>query len=145
MEAENLAFLPVVDDDMIPTLTVGTLASIDTSQSNTTGDRIWVLGVKGRYVFARTQHPSDDMILLKGDKTGLPIQIFKGDELAALNLLGRVVWIVHQPKLRRRVRLINTADLGANDARDLGAIIRAKRQRQTHVDHARQNAVAFGH
>jgi hypothetical protein len=37
------------------------------------------------------------MILLKADKTDLPVQIFKGDELATLKVLGRVVWIVHQP------------------------------------------------
>ena len=95
--AETLAFLPVICDDMAPTLTVGTLALIDTAQRDTKADGIFAFGVNGSYLFARVQHTSDDMILLKADKTDLPVQIFKGDELATLKVLGRVVWIVHQP------------------------------------------------
>jgi phage repressor protein C with HTH and peptisase S24 domain len=95
--AETLAFLPVICDDMAPTLTVGTLALIDTAQRDTKADGIFAFGVNGSYLFARVQHTSDDIILLKADKTDLPVQIFKGDELATLKVLGRVVWIVHQP------------------------------------------------
>lgn len=101
VNADTLAFLPVISDDMVPTLTVGALALIDTGQKETKHDTktdgIWAFGVKGSYVFARVQHPSDDMMLLKGDKPDQAVQIFKGDELATLKVLGRVVWIVHQP------------------------------------------------
>ncbi|MCF2872100.1 S24 family peptidase [Octadecabacter sp. G9-8] len=97
VNADTLAFLPVINDDMVPTLTVGTLALIDTAQKDTSADGIWAFSVKGSYVFARVQSPSNDMMLLKGDKPDQPVQIFKGDELATLKVLGRVVWIVHQP------------------------------------------------
>lgn len=97
MSIESLAFLPVIGDDMAPTLTGGALALIDTAQIKTGTSGIWALGIKGRYVFARVQHPSPDMVLLKGDKSDLPVQIFKGEEMAALKILGRVVWVAHQP------------------------------------------------
>lgn len=97
MEPDGLAFLPVIADDMAPTLTVGALALIDTAQTQTGDDGIWAFGLKGRYVFARVQHPSDDIVVLKGNKPDQPVQIFKGDELAALRVLGKVVWIAHQP------------------------------------------------
>jgi hypothetical protein len=35
--------------------------------------------------------------VLKGDKPNQPVQIFKDDELRALKVLGKVVWIAHQP------------------------------------------------
>jgi hypothetical protein len=95
--AETLAFLPVVTDDMIPTLTIGALALLDTSDVDLREDGIWALAVKGRYVFARIQRPSANMLVLKGDKPNQPVQIFKDDELRGLNVLGKVVWIAHQP------------------------------------------------
>lgn len=97
MAAESLAFLPVVADDMVPTLSVGSLALIDTAQTAPQDDGIWALAVKGRYVFARLQRPTPDIVVLKGDKPDQPVQILKGDELAALRVLGKVVWIAHQP------------------------------------------------
>ena len=97
MNAETLAFLPVINDDMVPTLTIGTLALIDTAQDDLTKDGIWAFSIKGQCVFARVQHPSDDILLLTSDKSDKPVQIFKAEQLATLRVLGRVVWIVHQP------------------------------------------------
>ena len=67
--AETLAFLPVVTDDMIPTLTIGALALLDTSDVDLHDDGIWALALKGRYVFARIQRPSPNMLVLKGRQT----------------------------------------------------------------------------
>jgi phage repressor protein C with HTH and peptisase S24 domain len=95
--AETLAFLPVVTDDMIPTLTIGALALLDTSDVDLHDDGIWALALKGRYVFARIQRPSPNMLVLKGDKPNQPVQVFKDAELRTLKVLGKVVWIAHQP------------------------------------------------
>lgn len=94
---EGLLFLPVLADDMAPTLTVGALALIDTSQTVTGGGGIWAFGIKGRFAFARVQCPAPDMMVLKGDKPDQPVQVFKGKERAALKILGKVVQIVRQP------------------------------------------------
>ncbi|MGJ8611570.1 MAG: S24 family peptidase, partial [Octadecabacter sp.] len=97
LDAEGLAFLPVLTDDMVPTLTVGALALLDTTRQTPEDDAIWALGLRGGYVFARVQRPSADMFVLKGDKPNQPVQILKGDELRALKVLGKVVWIAQQP------------------------------------------------
>lgn len=97
IDPKGLSFLPVLVDDMAPTLTVGALALIDTSKTSAGGDGIWAFGIKGRYAFARVQRPSANMMVLKGDKPDQPVQIFKGSELAALKILGKVVQIVRQP------------------------------------------------
>lgn len=97
LDADSLAFLPVIADDMAPTLKIGALALIDTAQTDGNDDGIWAISVKGHYVFARIQRPAPDMMVLKGDKPDQPVQIFKGSELSAMKLLGRVVWIAHQP------------------------------------------------
>ncbi|AGI67716.1 hypothetical protein OAN307_c20840 [Octadecabacter antarcticus 307] len=96
--AESLSFLPVVTDDMVPTLTVGALALLDSSDVEPRGDGIWALALKGRYMFARIQRPSPDMLVLKADKPNHPVQVFKGVELRALKVLGKVVWIAQQPQ-----------------------------------------------
>lgn len=96
MSADSLAFLPVVSDEMTPILTVGALALIDTSCQSLEDGGILALGLHGRYVFARVQRPSTDILILKGERSDRPVQIFKGDELAALRVLGKVVWVGRQ-------------------------------------------------
>lgn len=91
--AETLSFLPVINDDMVPTMTVGALALIDTAQTDTDRDGVFAIGVKGQYSFSRVHRPSSDMIVLMADKADQPLQFFKGDEIAAIRVLGRVVWI----------------------------------------------------
>lgn len=96
LNAAGLAFLPVLTDEMVPTLKIGSLALIDSAATDPKDDAIWALGLRGGYVFARVQRPTPDMLVLKGDKPNLPVQILKGDELRALKVLGKVVWLAHQ-------------------------------------------------
>ena len=95
---ETLAFLPVVTDAMSPTLRIGCLALIDTAQTDGSGGHIWAISIKGAYEFARMQQPNPDMLILKGDAPNHPVRVFKGHEWAAIEPLGRVVWIAHQPE-----------------------------------------------
>lgn len=97
MANEGLAFLPVIKSDMSPSLQVGALALIDTNHAGPKTEGIWALGVRGQYCFARIQRPSEDIIVLKIDRPDEPVQIFKGDEMAAIKILGRVVWVTQQP------------------------------------------------
>lgn len=96
MNAKSLAFLPVVSDEMAPVMTIGSLALIDTSQTSLSDGGIWALALKGNFVFARVQRPAKDILMLRGEKPDQPVQLFKGEELAALTVLGRVVWIGQQ-------------------------------------------------
>lgn len=98
LAAESLSFLPVVTDGMLPTLTIGALALLDTSDVEPRCDGIWALALRGHYLFARIQRPSPDMLVLKVDKPNQPVQVFNGVELRALKVLGKVVWIAHQPQ-----------------------------------------------
>lgn len=96
LRAEGLAFLPVLTDEMAPTLMVGTLALIDTAQSDGRDDDIWALSIKGRYGFARLQRPGPGMVILKRDAPKHSIEVLTGDALSTLRVLGKVVWIAHQ-------------------------------------------------
>lgn len=95
--AESLAFLPALTDDMAPILSVGALALIDASRTRADDDGIWAIGHGGRYTFARVQMPSPEMMILKCDRPNKPVQIFKGGELRTLKVIGRVVWCAQQP------------------------------------------------
>ena len=95
--AEVLAFLPALTDEMAPMLSVGALALIDASRTTADDDSIWAVSHGGRYTFARIQTPSPDMMILKCDKPNQPVQIIKGEELRMIKVIGRVVWCAQQP------------------------------------------------
>ena len=98
---ETLSFLPVVNDDMAPTLSVGALALVDTGRTALPAVAhdeagLWALATKGRYVFARAQRPDADMMILTFDRPDRPMQIFKGEDLRTLTVLGQVVWVAQR-------------------------------------------------
>lgn len=98
----------VMGDSMFPTLSPGDMVLLDTSktappvrQRSSTDRRrtaIWAIVENGEARIKRVERPSDTTMLLISDNTDYPPELISGDQLAVVQIIGKVVWWGHTSK-----------------------------------------------
>jgi phage repressor protein C with HTH and peptisase S24 domain len=90
---KNLLLISVSGDSMEPTLANGDLIVVDTTEGRFKSDAIYVLQQGDRLWVKRLHYKLDGTVLVKSDNASkYEPELFKGDQLESLRIIGRVVW-----------------------------------------------------
>lgn len=90
---ENLLLISVTGDSMEPTLSDGDLIAVDTTQGRFKSDAVYVLQQGDRLWVKRVHYKLDGSVQIKSDNAAkYEPEIFRGDQLENLKIIGRVVW-----------------------------------------------------
>lgn len=92
LKPEALRLLPVFGDAMETTLCDGDLIMVDTSQTEITGDAIFVLKVDQHLIVKRLQHSVEGGIYISSDNPHYREQYVAPNDQQQLKIIGRVVW-----------------------------------------------------
>jgi phage repressor protein C with HTH and peptisase S24 domain len=90
---KNLVLISAVGDSMEPTLRSGDLLLIDLSSNQIKHDAIYVIALDDELLAKRMQRLVDGTIIVKSDNTLYREQTLEQEKLAALRIIGRVVWV----------------------------------------------------
>lgn len=89
----NLILISVIGDSMEPTINDGDLILVDTTEGRFKSDAIYVMRQGDRLWVKRVHYKVDGSVLVKSDNVDkYEPELFRGDELENLKIVGRVVW-----------------------------------------------------
>ena len=91
--ADNLVLISVVGDSMEPTISDGDQILVDTTEGRFKSDAVYVLQQGDRLWVKRVHYKLDGTVMVKSDNASkYEPELFRGDQLDALRIIGRVVW-----------------------------------------------------
>lgn len=89
---EQMVLMDVVGNSMEPELRHGDMALIDQSQTAVVAHGVYAVGVEDTVLVKRVEKRPGALVLLSDNRDYAPI-VLAGDELEALRVIGRVVWL----------------------------------------------------
>lgn len=89
---KNLVLISAVGDSMEPTLRAGDLLLIDRSGEGVKQDAIYAFATNGELRVKRMQLKIDGCVVVKSDNPQYDAEILTAEQVAALRIVGRVVW-----------------------------------------------------
>jgi len=89
---EQMVLMDVVGNSMEPELRHGDMALIDQSQTAVVAHGIYAVGVEDTVLVKRVEKRPGALVLLSDNQDYAPI-VLSGDELDAMRVIGRVVWL----------------------------------------------------
>ena len=91
MSPGNAAVISVVGDSMEPYLADGDLILIDTGINRIENDSVYVLQTGGSLLVKRVQRKFDGTVIVKSDNESYEPEVFRGDSVEYLKVVGRMV------------------------------------------------------
>lgn len=88
----NLVLISAIGDSMEPTLRAGDLLLIDRCTAGVKQDAIYAFATNGELRVKRMQLKIDGRVVVKSDNPQYDAEILAADDVAALRIIGRVVW-----------------------------------------------------
>lgn len=88
----NLVLISAIGDSMEPTLRAGDLLLIDRSGAGVKQDAIYAFATNGELRVKRMQLKIDGSVVVKSDNPQYDAEVLAADDVAALRIVGRVVW-----------------------------------------------------
>ncbi|WP_300158681.1 helix-turn-helix transcriptional regulator [Solidesulfovibrio sp.] len=88
----QMVLMDVVGNSMEPEIRHGDLALIDQGQTAVVAHGVYALGVEDTVLVKRVEKRPGSLVLLSDNRDYAPI-VLAGDELEALRVIGRVLWI----------------------------------------------------
>lgn len=88
----HMVLMDVVGNSMEPELRHGDLALIDQSQTAIVAHGVYAVGVEDTVLVKRVEKRPGALVLLSDNQDYAPI-VLSGDELEALRIIGRVLWV----------------------------------------------------
>jgi len=92
LDGGQLALITAVGDSMEPTIREGFLLLVDLRQHQVGGDAIYILRFDHELIAKRLQRMFDGGVKIKSDNPAYDEQLVPGDQVAKLNIIGKVVW-----------------------------------------------------
>lgn len=92
LEGGQLALITAVGDSMEPTIREGFLLLVDLRQHQVGGDAIYILRFDHELIAKRLQRMFDGGVKIKSDNPAYDEQLVPVDQVAKLNIIGKVVW-----------------------------------------------------
>jgi phage repressor protein C with HTH and peptisase S24 domain len=89
---ESMVLMDVVGNSMEPELRHGDMTLIDQSQTAVVAHGVYAVGVEDTVLVKRVEKRPGSLVLLSDNRDYAPI-VLSGDELDALRVIGRVVWL----------------------------------------------------
>jgi len=89
---ERMALMDVVGNSMEPEIKHGDMALIDQGQTAVLAHAIYAVGVDDTVMVKRVEKQPGALVLLSDNKEYAPIRL-RGEEIASLRIIGRVIWI----------------------------------------------------
>lgn len=89
---DQMVLMDVVGNSMEPELRHGDMALIDQSQTAVVAHAVYAVGVEDTVLVKRVEKRPGALVLLSDNHDYAPI-VLGGDELDALRVIGRVVWL----------------------------------------------------
>lgn len=88
----RMVLMDVVGNSMEPEIRHGDLALIDQSQTDVVAHAVYAVGVEDTVLVKRLEKRLGALVLISDNQNYAPI-VLAGDELAALRIIGRVLWL----------------------------------------------------
>jgi len=88
----SMVLMHVVGNSMEPEIKHGDLALIDQSQTDVVAHAVYAVGVEDTVLVKRLEKRPGSLVLISDNREYAPI-VLSGDELAALRVIGRVLWL----------------------------------------------------
>jgi phage repressor protein C with HTH and peptisase S24 domain len=92
LSEKDLALINVKGDSMEPTLSNEDLILVDMRARQVQDNAVYVLQFNGTLLVKRLQRKFDGSVIVRSDNAIYEPETLKGDQLDALNVVGRVVW-----------------------------------------------------
>lgn len=92
LEAGKLALITAKGDSMEPTVRDGYLLLVDLRQRQAHQDAIYILRFDSELIAKRLQRMFDGSVKIKSDNPAYDEQLVPVDQVAKLNIVGKVVW-----------------------------------------------------
>ncbi|WP_172399757.1 XRE family transcriptional regulator [Geothermobacter hydrogeniphilus] len=89
---KDLALITVKGDSMAPTLNAGDLILVDLRVSRIEDSAVYVIEFDDALLVKRVQRKLDGSIVIKNDNPFYEPEILSNDQVAALRIVGRVIW-----------------------------------------------------
>lgn len=89
---KNLVLISAIGDSMEPTLRAGDLLLIDRSTAGVKQDAIYAFAINGELRVKRMQLKIDGSVMVKSDNPQYDAEFLTSEQIAALRIVGRVVW-----------------------------------------------------
>lgn len=88
----HLVVFEAYGDSMFPTIADGDIMLVDTSEERVRGTAIYVVLAGNEAIVKRVELKIDGSLLVKSDNPTYEPMTLKGDQVAELRVLGKVVW-----------------------------------------------------
>ncbi|OFJ46419.1 hypothetical protein BA896_021955 [Janthinobacterium lividum] len=93
---QDIVLVEVRGDSMAGTLDDGDLVLVDLRQNRLDTSAVFVIRVEDALLVKRVQRKLNGSVVIKSDNQAYETETLEGDQLANLQIMGRVVW----PRLR---------------------------------------------
>ncbi|MCP5073941.1 MAG: LexA family transcriptional regulator [Rhodobacteraceae bacterium] len=92
MSPQNAALIVVQDDDMSPTLAMGSVALVDLSRVTPVGGPLFSVRLDGSVRVVRLEQPDPATLIVAFDNPACASRVLTGSDIGSVGVLGQVIW-----------------------------------------------------